>query len=624
MNSNQGSERSILDQMKAIQCKNPDHINYSWMFGKLHLVFLGFVVPAYDPHNISKRLELEIDLMSNPQRPLIEIVEPLNVFHPNIDPNQKVQQYNTPNFINEWNRHNRDIHWLIIHLWEVFTLQYVDDGLDAVKNKAALRWFVNDQKREPWFKQKLVIPGSLHFSIVEQRPGKINVEKSAERERSVRGHDEQSLSQLNPRFEEDRNNEALPPEQPIKAAVSSSIQSATTSSSQNTRFEIGEGPSTDKVFRLLGTRPFTPPERPLPNPYQVNDPYERNLLIFIPTILWDRIIEHALGDRKNERIGFLYGHVYTDSSSNFTWLDINEVKPAKTSASSMSKVEVGMDEMARLQNEIDQQFPGETLKLGWYHTHPGHRIFMSSTDKNNQKNSYRSSWQIALVIDPINRHFGFFAGPYCRPVPFENIIIEPDSSILVSQKLQYRFLDYSDNQPNKKPSTIPDPHPKDPIPPKDSSDYSPFRLLALGILILLSLVIMVFTFFNVFRRNDNSPAFQSIIGNVNNALKNSKLSYEECAVYQKILSDAIEAESKGPFIALRIKNDLNQRCQLLALTQNDNQFESEQLIEPTLVPIETLKPTWKPTRTSQLSVTPTFNLNDAPKEPSFWEFPPNR
>jgi proteasome lid subunit RPN8/RPN11 len=46
--------------------------------------------------------------------------------------------------------------------------------------------------------------------------------------------------------------------------------------------------------------------------------------------------------------------------------------------------------------------------VGWYHTHPGFGIFLSSYDLFIHENFFPETWHIALVIDPHARTHGFF------------------------------------------------------------------------------------------------------------------------------------------------------------------------------------------------------------------------
>lgn len=58
--------------------------------------------------------------------------------------------------------------------------------------------------------------------------------------------------------------------------------------------------------------------------------------------------------------------------------------------------------------EGNQKFP-DTQIVGWYHTHPSFGLFLSEYDAFIQRNFFSSNRQLALVIDPISGHHGWFA-----------------------------------------------------------------------------------------------------------------------------------------------------------------------------------------------------------------------
>jgi proteasome lid subunit RPN8/RPN11 len=56
----------------------------------------------------------------------------------------------------------------------------------------------------------------------------------------------------------------------------------------------------------------------------------------------------------------------------------------------------------------DESYP-DTSIIGWYHSHPGHGIFLSAHDQFIQRHFFGAPWQIAVVIDPIAGTEGMFA-----------------------------------------------------------------------------------------------------------------------------------------------------------------------------------------------------------------------
>ncbi len=56
---------------------------------------------------------------------------------------------------------------------------------------------------------------------------------------------------------------------------------------------------------------------------------------------------------------------------------------------------------------IEHSYP-ECSIVGWYHSHPGHGIFLSDHDRFIHHNFFSAPWQIALVVDPVHQTEGLF------------------------------------------------------------------------------------------------------------------------------------------------------------------------------------------------------------------------
>jgi proteasome lid subunit RPN8/RPN11 len=60
-------------------------------------------------------------------------------------------------------------------------------------------------------------------------------------------------------------------------------------------------------------------------------------------------------------------------------------------------------------DRLAELYPDESaVMVGWYHTHPGFGIFLSSMDLFIHQNFFTQLWHVALVLDPIARRSGFF------------------------------------------------------------------------------------------------------------------------------------------------------------------------------------------------------------------------
>ena len=127
------------------------------------------------------------------------------------------------------------------------------------------------------------------------------------------------------------------------------------------------------------------------------------LLIFIEENCLKVIHEHANCDIRREQAGILCGQAYRDSGQFY--LDIRLAIPVDTINSSTH-----FQFHERSWEPVWKQSEANSIIVGWYHTHPGHGIFLSRTDLRTQESYFAAPWQIAVVIDPISRQLGVFTG----------------------------------------------------------------------------------------------------------------------------------------------------------------------------------------------------------------------
>jgi 26S proteasome regulatory subunit N11 len=123
--------------------------------------------------------------------------------------------------------------------------------------------------------------------------------------------------------------------------------------------------------------------------------------------------------RPYERIGVLIGSLLDDG------LWINDMVPGGNQDTETSCV-LPPDKLARIADDIVKgRLQGSIV--GWYHSHPGHGIFMSETDmETHSKLLQFSPLVVALVVDPEENEFGIWAlEPEVGivPVPNEHIRI---------------------------------------------------------------------------------------------------------------------------------------------------------------------------------------------------------
>lgn len=110
-----------------------------------------------------------------------------------------------------------------------------------------------------------------------------------------------------------------------------------------------------------------------------------------------------------EVAGFLMGMKNRRPGMQQFTLAIEKFIPISTGERSLYRVELDAEAWLVVDN-IREENPGFAL-LGWFHTHPGHRLFLSQPDLNIQNQLFKERYQVAIELDPLsaNRDLGIFS-----------------------------------------------------------------------------------------------------------------------------------------------------------------------------------------------------------------------
>ncbi|MDQ1490006.1 MAG: hypothetical protein QOJ23_2520, partial [Actinomycetota bacterium] len=109
----------------------------------------------------------------------------------------------------------------------------------------------------------------------------------------------------------------------------------------------------------------------------------------------------VISDTSREVGGFLVGSV---ADGNAT---ITGHIPALAAVGSRASLTFTHDTWDQALDLLDRDFPDGRL-VGWYHSHPGHGVFLSDYDQFIQTNFFSVDGMPALVIDPITGAEGWF------------------------------------------------------------------------------------------------------------------------------------------------------------------------------------------------------------------------
>jgi len=197
-------------------------------------------------------------------------------------------------------------------------------------------------------------------------------------------------------------------------------------------------------FRVKEVRVYQAQPRRIPKDWPHNHGPNR-YIVYADSQAVERIMSHARMDTRYECFGILLGNAYVDEENDLTWMYLQDSVAAEYAHSDFTSVEVSREEFQRINEEVDRirdRSNGRIRKIGWYHSHPNFGIFMSNTDRLNQKRYYNQEWQIAMVVDPIRSTMGFFRGGNSNRCPHRvvetRVALEHIPEVTVNRPHEYR------------------------------------------------------------------------------------------------------------------------------------------------------------------------------------------
>ena len=132
--------------------------------------------------------------------------------------------------------------------------------------------------------------------------------------------------------------------------------------------------------------------------------------VYMTQDVYAKIWSHINQTPNIESGGVLVGYPFKTPDNAITFVVITAAIPQHSNNRSVGHFTVGPAEINAARLEMEQKYPG-LITVGWYHSHPGHGIFLSAQDMTIVRSIYNISWHIALVLDPLQRLEGVFVGP---------------------------------------------------------------------------------------------------------------------------------------------------------------------------------------------------------------------
>jgi proteasome lid subunit RPN8/RPN11 len=132
-----------------------------------------------------------------------------------------------------------------------------------------------------------------------------------------------------------------------------------------------------------------------------------HIQVFVSKSAYLRFEEHSVSDLGSEVGGILVGTWSLDVERSQEYIVIESSLPARFTRQGSVYLTFTQDSLVDLHSEMDEHYPDKQI-VGWYHTHPGMGVFLSSYDSWLHQNFFPEPWQVALVIDPLSPAGGFF------------------------------------------------------------------------------------------------------------------------------------------------------------------------------------------------------------------------
>jgi proteasome lid subunit RPN8/RPN11 len=151
--------------------------------------------------------------------------------------------------------------------------------------------------------------------------------------------------------------------------------------------------------------------------------------VFRQSVL-NRVHVHGDSSPRAEICGVLVGDVYRDEFGPIAYIE--HIIEGQASTGSAGQVTFTADTWQHIQLLMDRQYPDLRI-VGWYHTHPGHGIFLSDMDIFLHESFFGLPWQCALVYDPQNGAEGVFGAQHGKAECL-HVLIEADEAVTSARR----------------------------------------------------------------------------------------------------------------------------------------------------------------------------------------------
>ncbi len=268
---------------------------------------------------------------------------------------------------------------------------------------------------------------------------------------------------------------------------------------------------------------------------------KNELIIFIDEDCLTGINVHLSSDKNNELGGVLTGfNCELVSGEKFVY--IKHFIKADHINSSLSRLTFTPETWQQINDELENKYPDEII-IGWYHSHPGHSVFLSEYDLFIQKNFFNLYFNVAYVFDPVLNQTGFFVWKDNDIIKTDNYrIIKNPEKIEPSEEIKNENM--NDNIKNKSGKNI-------------------FLILIL----IINLGVSAFLLFQITTMKDDIKLLTADL------IEYENLKRDYNALNQKLEDHIIENELSGNYFEYEIKEGDNLKGIAFGFLNDSNRYE---------------------------------------------------
>lgn len=128
--------------------------------------------------------------------------------------------------------------------------------------------------------------------------------------------------------------------------------------------------------------------------------------IFMTRTAFRQVNGHAASQLDFEVGGMLIGDAFFTPDKQMAIIVEGQIE-ARHVEHSAAHLTFTSKTLSDILDRLETDHPGKQI-VGWYHTHPGLTVFLSSMDVWLHSHFFPQPWHVALVIDPYVHHGGFF------------------------------------------------------------------------------------------------------------------------------------------------------------------------------------------------------------------------